>query len=90
TGEDASGVWAVYVSGDGTKPERMADSKYNATRQLVVFTTVHLSTYAVIYDGASANNTAGSAGSGGGCDTGAAALLAIGAAAAVAKKRRKG
>jgi hypothetical protein len=80
TGETASGVWAVYVSSDGAKRERMADSRYDATRKLVVFTTNNLSTYAVIYDASTTNNTTTSTegtGSGGGCDAGTGAMALV-------------
>jgi hypothetical protein len=103
-GEAAEGVIVLYVSDDGSK-SRMTDTKYDAEKELAVFTTSHLSLYSVIYEtpavednqpndniGNEGGNSSSSSSGGGGCDTGMAgfALLVFALFSARAADKRKG
>ena len=85
TGENASGI-SVYHIRDSGKPELM-NAKYDGTKGLAVFTTSHLSVYAVTYERSEGDDTPKS---GGGCDAGFGALTALLATGVFGSLRKSG
>ena len=97
--EVPEGIGVVYVPEKDGPTERMNDTRYDQTEELAVFTTNHLSIYAVTYapgvTNENTNNTGetdltGDGGSRGGCDAGTAgfALLATAMIAASAARKK--
>jgi hypothetical protein len=97
--EVPEGVRAVYVP-ENSATERMNDAKYDQTEELAVFTTTHLSVYAVTYEldeqdvtpdgGSQQQPEVEVSGGSGGCDAGMglAVLAVLGAAAALRRRSR--
>ena len=81
-GEVHTGVLVRHIREDGYAEPMTDGRKYDRTRELAIFETIHLSVYAVTYDALPD--------SGGGCSAGSFGVTVLFALAVVTARRRKG